>query len=899
MNKKRLVIVGCGMAGGKLVEELLQIDPDRFDITIIGEEKEGNYNRIKLVYRLQLDEVPEFFLQPAEWFQANDIKAILGQKANTYDPVEKVVILQDGKKIGYDILVIATGSNPFIPAMKGLEWDGIMAMRTLQDVDQARNFLQDRQDVLVIGGGLLGLELAIGLKNMGKKVTVSHLMKSLMEIQLNPEAAHFLQKKLELKGIRFIMDNHVQEFLGDKQGVKQAVFARGHLVLDTQAVFISTGIKPNVTFAEGSGLRLNKGIIVDDQFHTSDSQVFAIGECMEHRGRVYGLVAPIWEQARTLAKILMGKDVFYEGSDIPPTKLKSTIPVFTAGKSSPETGEESIIYNDPRDLVYKQLIVKGDKIKGATIIGDDLNIDTISLYYTAKMDLPSPGAQLLFPGAGASEAVMDASVWPGEAILCDCNGVSVKKIRDSIQAGADTLTKVMSKTRAGTGCGNCKSKIKAVILSELGELKDDPAERYYAPGIAMEREELSAYIQELNLKSVSAVLNSLGEKAKDDAKTRMALDYLLSYIWKEKYSVEYDSRFANDRYFGNIQKDGTFSVIPRIHGGVVTADELYRISEVAREYGCTIKITGADRIALFSIKKEDLQDVWKKLDMDSGHAFTKCFRAAKSCVGSEFCRFGLGDSMLLGEMMDDRYRGTNGPAKFKMGASGCPRNCAEATIKDFGAVAVEEGWDIYIGGNAGAKVIPAEKIARVKTKEEVLRIADRFYEYYRKYGRYHERTAYFIERVGLEKVCDAILYDTQENLAQLEKDFQMSRANYQDPWKANIDSWNTGNTMEIQGKSIHVCNVEDLLPGTSKVYSTPSGNVALFHTRDEKWIATAPLCPHENGPIVDSIYALGRLNCPLHAFSFDIKTGQSNSDEVGPLQIFPVELKDNKVFVMF
>lgn len=881
------------MAAGKLIEELINRERGKFNITVIGDDRHGNYNRIKLVNMLYSDSVKDIFIQSPEYFRENGINAMLGLKAVGLDTEKKVVLLENGTSVSYDKLALATGSSPFLPEIDGIHLPGAMTIRTLEDIKKAKEYLEGRKEILVVGGGLLGLELAFGLKKMGKHVTIAHLVNSLMESQLCKEAASYLQKKMEGKGFSFFMENPVIALLGDKDGVKKAVLKNGQEI-NADAVFFNCGIRPNVRLASKAGLRVNRGIMVDDNLNASEKDIYAIGECCEHRGRVYGLVAPVWEQARTLALSLLGNDIFYSGSEIPPTRLKCDFPVIAMGAFNEQAGDETTFFEDRNSMIYKKLIIHEDRIIGANLVGEDLNTDAISLSYTAKLQLPPRRADILFPGASTAETIMDASSWPDDALICDCNGVNAGKIRKSIKDGADTVSKVMNATRAGTGCGNCKNKLKALLISETGELKDDPAEKYYVPGVPMTREELSEYVLKNSFRSVSNVLSSFGDEARDDPKTRMGMDYLLNYIWKGNYEIENDSRFANDRYHGNIQKDGTFSIIPRIHGGVADPNFLSRVAEVAKEYKLTVKFTGADRIGLYSARKEDLPEIWDKLNCECGSAYSKTFRAAKSCVGSEFCRFGLGDSMNLGQKMCDRYHGMPGPAKVKMGVSGCPRNCAEATIKDLGAVAVEEGWDVFIGGNGGAQVTVAKKIARVKTHEDVIKIADRFYEYYRAHARYMERTSHFVGRLGIETITDAILYDTSDKLKELENNFSMALKTLKDPWKTpqNFASKleDMGNLESTSTGWLPIANVADIMPGSSRLVKTSQGEFAVFHTQDGTWVVSEPLCPHEKGPIVDSIYGNGRLHCPIHNYSFDIKSGKSNSEDIESLKIY-----ENKV----
>jgi nitrite reductase (NADH) large subunit len=897
-GKEKLIIVGNGMAGGKLIEEILSRDPERYTITVIGDEPCGNYNRIKLVVKLKDPQLPDFFLNTPDWYEDHGIEALLGVPVEQIDRTVQTVTLQDGRTLAYDKLVLATGSNPFIPPMTGLDLPGVFSLRKLEDVDRIRAFLKDKSHAIVLGGGLLGLELALMLRLMGKQVIVSHLMPSLMELQLPEEAGGYLKRHLEALGIRFVMGTYITELLGSTAGVEEARFKDGASI-KTDAVFFNCGIRPNKQLAEKAGLVFNKGVAVNDRLQTSDPFIYACGECIEFKGETWGLVAPVYEQSRTLAAVLCGEGVVYAPSAPVPARLKSDIPVISMGRFKPQVDDEIVQYSDPHGAIHKQLIIRDDLLKGAVLVGEDLNADVVELHYTAKIPVPARRADLLFPGARAGEAMIDGKHIPDGAQICDCNGVSAGKIRKAIAKGNDTLYKVMLNTKAGTGCGNCKNKIKALLIAEVGELRVDPAEKYYAAGVPMNRDELTVFIRANNLRSVSQVLASV-PNAVDDSKTRMALDYLLNYIWLSDYTLEDDSRCANDRYSGNIQNDGRFSVIPNMAGGQTTSKHLRAIADAADKYGALIKVTGADRIGLYSIDKKDLKNVWDELQMGSGHAFTKCFRACKSCMGSTHCRFGLMDSLELGRRLGERYRGIMSPAKVKMGVSGCPRNCSEATIKDLGVVAVEGGWDIYIGGNGGSQVYVAQKITQVKTDDEVVRIADRYYEYYCRHAKYGERTAHFVERVGLKPIADAILHAPEEELLELETRFSQVLANYKDPWEtANAEM----RSETVQDKRVTkdgftpVARIEEIPPGSSRQFEVDGHPVAVFHTRSGEWIAADGICPHKQGPIVDSIYGNGRLVCPLHSYSFDVKTGACDNPDIGALKIYTLEIREGRVLI--
>ncbi|URA09239.1 nitrite reductase large subunit NirB [Thermospira aquatica] len=886
---ERVVIIGGGMASAKLCEEL---DIKKFKITVISKEKEPTYDRTKLIYLLK-DEVPDnFFLNSLEWYEERNINLLLNTEVVDIDRKKKVVTTSYGENIPYDILVLATGSYPFIPPVKGLDLPGIFAMRTLDDVYKLKEMLKGKSFVMVVGGGLLGLELALVIRQLGKNVIISHLTPTIMEMQLYEQAGIFLQKKLEQKGIKFVTSNYVVEFLGSTAGIEEAIFKDGQR-FKVDLVLFSCGIKPNLDLAKKCNLNYNKGILVDEHLRTNDPDIFAIGECIEFAGKTFGLVSQVYEHARLLASYLATRDdnLKYHPSPLPPTRLKSDIPVISMGKFSEENGDEVVYYVDEHNLIFKKLIIRENKLIGANFVGDDLNIDAISIYYSTKMPLPTNRADILFPGSRASEMIMEAESWPESLQICDCNGVSAGKIREAIRNGNDTLYKVMNATRAGTGCGNCKNKIKALLVSVVGELREDPAEKYFVPGIPMTREELTEYIVKNNLKSVSKVLNSI-EGSKNDAKTQMGLDFLLNYIWKGDYEIENDARHPNDRYYGNIQKEGTYSVIPAVFGGVIKPEELKRIAQVAEKYNAIIKITGSDRIGLYTIKKKDLKKVWDELNMPCGHAFTKTFRACKTCVGSDFCRYGLNDSISLGKKIAERYSGLMNPAKLKMGVSGCPRNCAEATIKDIGIVAIEGGWDIYVGGNGGAKVFVGKKITTVKTEEEVFDFCDAFIEYYRKNANYLERTSYFVERIGLEKIKEDVI----ENVSirkELQKSIKETLANYKDPWQETQPEEIPEIRERKEGSNyVQLIETRKLKTPDRLTFTINDEKIVVFKDRSGDIFVTSAICPHEKGPIEEAIIGNGKITCPIHLYSFDMKTGECSNEGIGKLKVYEVKVDE-------
>ncbi|HEY8667288.1 MAG TPA: nitrite reductase large subunit NirB, partial [Tepidisphaeraceae bacterium] len=553
--------------------------------------------------------------------------------------------------------------------------------------------------------------------------------------------------------------------------------------LPCDMVVISAGIRANVEVARDSAMAVERGILVDDQMRTPYPDIFAVGECAQHRGKVYGLVAPIFQQCAILAKVLTGVDpeAAYEGSAIA-TKLKVMgVNVAALGERDEQAGDEVVRYEDRAAGVYKKLIIRAGKLVGACLVGEIDTYGELASKIAGGDALPARRADLLF--GRSADADISLADLPDNHQVCDCNGVSKGAIVKAIQAGHCTVPSVGACTRAGTGCGSCKKLIKGIIEAVAGEVKADPSESWYVPGVPMDKPALVAEIRRRELKSVSAVLSKLGTA--EDPKTKNGLASLLKSMWNDQYIDERDSRFVNDRVHANIQNDGTFSVVPRIFGGITSGEELIRIGEVANKYKVRmVKITGGQRIDLLGLKKEDLPAVWKDLGMPSGHAYTKAFRTCKTCVGTDFCRFGTNDSTGLGIDIEKRFQGLEFPAKLKMAVSGCPRNCAEATVKDVGVIANEGGdWEIVVGGAAGASVRKADVLRRVQTKEQAIQIVGRFMQYYREHGKWLERTYDFVPRIGIGRLREILVDDRDGICASLDEAIQASIDAWVDPWK--------------------------------------------------------------------------------------------------------------------
>lgn len=796
MNRKRsrLVVIGNGMAGARFVEELLlRGGADRFEVVMFGDEPYGNYNRILLSAVLAGTHDPEdIFLNPLSWYQENEIRLHAGVRATRIDLDRRVVIGQGGIAEPYDKLVIATGSSPFIPPIEGARAsggglrDGVLAFRTLEDCGLIAARAARARRAAVIGGGLLGLEAARGLLDLGPEVHVVHLMPHLMDLQLDPRGAAILRRSLEGMGVRVHLERNTTRILGD-EAVEGLAFADGSQ-LACDLVVISAGIRPNTALARDAGLLVDRGIVVGDHLSVPDRRdVFAIGECAQHRGRTYGLVAPLWEQAAVLADVLSGKrpEARYTGSKVA-TKLKVMgIELTVMGARNPEhEDDEEVSYVEPSRGVYKKLIVRKNRVVGAILLGDVTAAPALLQAFDRGSPLASDRGAILFPGTVGGAAPPSIVDRPDDFQVCNCNGVSKGAIVAAIRAGHHTLKVLGERTRAGTGCGACKKDVERLLLAVRGEgPAEDPSTHYYVPGVPLAKPELVTAIRERGLRSVSAVFAALAE-GREDAASKPGLASLLRTIWGADYEDERDARFINDRVQANIQKDGTFSVIPRIYGGVVTPAELRRIADVAERYEVKmVKITGGQRIDLLGVPKESLPEVWRALGMPSGHAYSKAFRTCKTCVGSEFCRYGVGDSTGLGIAIERRFQGLEAPAKLKLATAGCPRNCSEATTKDLGAVAIDGGrWEIYVGGGAGSRVRKGDLLATVDSHEEVLTLTGRFMQYYRERARYQERTYDFVERIGIERLRAILVQDAEGIAAALDAAMQDAVEAYVDPW---------------------------------------------------------------------------------------------------------------------
>ena len=792
--KQKLVVIGNGMAGARTVEEILaRGGGEQFDITMFGDEPYGNYNRILLSNVLNgTQDAADIFLNPLEWYKENEVTLHAPARVTQIDRARKQVMSDDGQVTSYDKLLIATGSRPFVPPMEGLKTPdggdkhGVFVFRTIDDCHKIAGYATKCRKAAVIGGGLLGLEAARGLLNYGVEVHVIHLAPWLMNNQLDAAGGKILTSIMEKMGVHVHLEKATAAVLGEDSAT--GLQFKDGSVLDCDMVIISTGITPNNELARDCGLTVERAIVTDNQMRSvDDPNVYVVGECAQHRGRVYGLVAPLWEQGQALADHITGRNenAAYHGSKIA-TKLKVMgVELASMGVTEPQDDRDEVVtFSEPKRGTYKKLIIRDGILIGAMMLGDLNKVAYLMQAFDRGTPLPEERLSLLFDiGAPSVEATM--LEMPDTAQICNCNGVSKGQIRKCVTGGKRSLKMVMEATRAGMGCGSCKKLVQEVVeWAAEGQIEEDPSIHYYVPGVAFSKPDLVEAIQAQGLKSVSAVFDALAGGF-EDVGSKMGLASLLKSLWGAEYEDERDARYINDRVHANIQKDKTFSVIPRIYGGVTTADDLIKIGEVAKKYQVPmVKFTGGQRIDLLGIKKEDLPGVWKDLGMPSGHAYGKSFRTCKTCVGTDFCRYGVGDSTGLGIKIEKRFQGIESPGKMKLATAGCPRNCSEAMVKDVGAVAVEGGrWEIYVGGAAGAHIRKGDILCSVDSHEAVLQIMGRFMQYYIENAKYLERTYGFLERVGVDKIRAIVVEDSEGIAARLDAAMQATVEAYVDPWQ--------------------------------------------------------------------------------------------------------------------
>jgi len=790
--RQKLVVIGNGMAPGRALDRLFEVAPDAYEVTIFNAEPRVNYDRIMLSPVLSGEKsFDEIIIHGDGWYIEHGVTLYKGCKVTGIDRNARTVVAAGGITETYDKLIIATGSLPIIIPVPGNNTPGVLTYRDLDDVEAMLLAAKSRGNAVVIGGGLLGLEAAAGLKEQGMDVTVVHLMSTLMERQLDPAAGHLLKRAVEARGIRVITKANTKAILGDKK--IEAVVLDDGTSIPAELVVMAVGIRANAGLAKDAGLTVNRGIVVDDQMRTSDPDIFALGECAEAYGQCYGLVAPLYEMANVVAAQLAGTADARFTPAVTATKLKVTgIKLFSAGDFAEGKDREEIVLRDGSRGLYRRVVLKDNQIIGVVMYGDTTDGAWFLDLLKRGVDIGEMRETLIFGQSYAGGIPLDPSAavaaLPDNAEICGCNGVCKGKITGAIAGlGLKTLDDVRSHTKASSSCGSCTGLVEQLLKAQLGDAYNPAAVQPMCPCTDLGHDDVRRLIFAKEIRSIPELMQSLEWKTSCGcAKCRPALNYYLLATWPGEYRDDSQSRFINERAHANIQKDGTYSVVPRMWGGQTSSKELRAIADVVDKFKIpTVKVTGGQRGDMLGIKKEDLPAVWADLNaagMVSGHAYAKGVRTVKTCVGTDWCRFGTQDSTGLGVKLEKFLWGSWTPAKIKMAVSGCPRNCAEATCKDVGVVCVESGYDIHFAGAAGLDIKGTEILGHVATEGEAIEVIAALVQLYREQGRYLERIYKWAKRVGVDTVRNQIMEDRDRRRTLYDRFVYSQKFAQTDPW---------------------------------------------------------------------------------------------------------------------
>jgi nitrite reductase (NADH) large subunit len=811
----KIVIIGNGMVGYKFCDKLVTKAPKgSFQISVFGEEPRPAYDRVHLSEFFSGKTAEDLSLAPADWYAANQIQLYLGDPVRAINREQKTVHSVRGLSVSYDILVFATGSSAFVPAIPGVEKNGVFIYRTIEDLELMRDWAKKSKKGAVIGGGLLGLEAAKAMMDLG--ITDTHVIEfapRLMPRQIDEAGSSILKNKLQSLGLKILTNTNTTEIQGG-ESITAMRFADQSLI-DVDMLVISAGIKPRDELAKLAGLETGPrgGIVVNEHMQTNDPEIFAIGECALYKGMIYGLVAPGYEMAEVVADHLLGGQKIFTGFDMS-TKLK-LIGVDVASFGDPfVTASEgrTVVLEDTMKGIYKRINIStdGKYLLGGILIGD---ADAYNmLLQTAKNKvvlLPNPEDIILGTRGGENAGGDGVLGLPDEAIICSCESITKADICKVVAEGnCETVDAIKKYTKAGTGCGGCVPMVKDLMLHTMG------AQGKYIRNVICEhfqysRQELFDLVKINQLKSYDDILDTFGKNDGCEI-CKPAVTSILASLWNELILEKGNAtaQDSNDRFLANIQKGGTYSVVPRIPGGEITPDKLIVIGQVAKEYHLYTKITGGQRIDLFGAHLKDLPAIWKKLieaGFESGHAYGKALRTVKSCVGSTWCRFGLHDSVSFAIQIEERYRGLRAPHKIKSGVSGCIRECAEARSKDFGIIATEKGWNLYVCGNGGSKPQHALLFASDLDSETCIKYIDRFLMFYIKTADPLTRTAPWLNKMegGITYLQNVIINNSLGIVEELEREMQLLVDSYKCEWKEVVDN------PELQKKFNHFVNAPE------------------------------------------------------------------------------------------
>ena len=798
-QKKKIVVVGNGMVGHNFIEKLVDSGGlKHYEVVVFGEEKRSAYDRVYLSSYFSGKTAEDLSLVEPGYYEKHGIKLHLSDKVIKIDRLNKKVITEKGEETAYHRLVLATGSYPFVPPIEGNDREGCLVYRTIEDLEAIEAAAKTSKIGTVVGGGLLGLEAAKALADLGLKTHVVEFAPRLMPVQLDEGGAGLLKRKIEKLGVSVHTSKATQKITDGEQCKNRMEFADGE-ALETDIVLFSAGIRPRDELAKDAGLEVGPrgGIVINNYCQTSDPAIYAIGECALHDGMIYGLVAPGYAMAQAVVHQLEGITATFEGADMS-TKLK-LMGVEVGSIGDPHGTDEdalSYVYENGPEEIYKKIVVSrdGKKLLGAVLVGDTADFGNLLQLKLNDMELPEHPDQLILPsrdGGGADLFGPDAL--PETAQLCSCYDVSKGDIIQAIEKGCCTMADIKAETQAGTGCGGCVQLVTNVLNSELEkrgvEVNTDLCEHF-----AHTRQELFHICQVEEIKDFKTLITKHGKGHGCDV-CKQTVGNIFASLWNS-YAMEKEQiplQDTNDKFLGNMQKDGTYSVIPRVPGGEITPEKLIALGEVAKKYNLYTKVNGGQRIVLFGAKVDDLPAIWEELiaaGFESGQAYAKALRTVKSCVGSTWCRYGLDDSVTMAIEMENRYKGLRSPHKIKMGVSGCTRECAEAQAKDIGLISTENGWNLYVCGNGGMKPRHADLFATGLTKEEVFKYVDRLLMFYIKTADRLQRTAPWLESLegGLAYLQDVVINDSLNIADELEKQMAYIRETYRCDWKTAIEN---------------------------------------------------------------------------------------------------------------
>ena len=823
--KKKIVLIGNGMTGFKFCEKFAETGMNiDHELLVFGEENIPAYDRVHLTSFYTGTSADELLLAPANWYHDNQITLKSGHRIAAIDRNEKRVISEHGHSYAYDILVLATGSSAFVPPIPGVDKKGVFVYRTFDDILAIKKYIPKATKAAVIGGGLLGLEAAKAVMDDGLKTSVIEFAPRLMPRQLDELGASMLRHKLESFDLEVLLNKSTEKILGNGK-ITGMQFTDGS-VLETDLLVISAGIKPRDELAKSCDLEVHPrgGIVVNSKMKTADASIFAIGECVVVHGMVWGLVAPCYEMAEVLIANLRNGQREFLGFDLS-SKLKligTDVASFGHALSEPHHGQ-TIVYENKNSGVYKRLNVSldGKYLLGGILVGDAEEYNLLKQIVNNKIKLPENPEDLILGSRGGGGTGISVSDLPDEAVICSCENISKKAILNAVEIdGAESVPLIKKCTKSGTGCGGCVPMLDDLLTFSM-KSRGKEVRKVICEHFSYTRQELFDLIKVDEIKSYPELLKKYGTGYGCEV-CKPVTASLLASIWNEVVAKHDTIQDTNDRFLANIQQRGLYSVVPRMPAGEVTPEKLIVIGEVARKYDLYTKVTGGQRIDMFGARVDQLPDIWEELidaGFESGHAYGKALRTVKSCVGSTWCRFGMDDSVSFAVEIEERYKGIRAPHKIKGGVSGCVRECAEARSKDFGVIATEKGWNIFVCGNGGANPRHADLLASDLDKATVIKYIDRFIMFYIKTAEPLTRTAKWLSSMegGLGHLRDVVVNDSLGIGEKLEADLQKLVDTYQCEWKEVV------NNPELRKRYRHFVNSEET-----------DSNIKFVALRDQK-----------------------------------------------------------------